>query len=178
MRPDLPFAVATAVALAGGATAAGPDLGRVASPEAVARADISIGPFGETLPPGSGTVAEGERVYAAKCVVCHGDKGAGIPGDRLTGGVGSLTSARPVRTVASFWPYATTVFDYTRRAMPLNAPQSLTNSEVYAVTAYILSIDGIVAPDARLDAASLVKVQMPNRNGVVSWEPQLRRPRR
>ena len=80
--------------------------------------------------------------------------------------------------MASFWPYATTVFDYTRRAMPLMAPQSLTNDETYAVTAYILSIDAIVAKDARLDAASLPRVVMPNRSGVVDFEPNLRRPRR
>lgn len=167
---------AIALLLAGAAAAQG--LGRAASPAAIAAADISIGPDGAGLPPGSGSVAEGEAIYAAKCVACHGPQGAGAPGDRLTGGVGTLTSPRPVKTVASFWPYATTVFDYTRRAMPLAAPQSLTDSEVYAVTAYILSIDGIVARDARLDAATLPQVVMPNRGGVVDMEPTLRRPRR
>lgn len=176
MRPDAILALLGAVSLGGAAVAQ--TLGKPASPAAVAAADISIGPDGAGLPPGSGSVAEGARVYAAKCVACHGPGGAGAPGDRLTGGVGSLKSERPVRTVASFWPYATTVFDYTRRAMPLDAPQSLSNNEAYAVTAYLLSIDGIVAADARLDAASLPKVVMPNRDGVVSWEPRLQRPRR
>jgi cytochrome c len=175
MRRELMTALAAGVALGGAALAQ--NLGRPATPATVAAADISIGPDGAGLPPGSGSVAEGAAVYAAKCVACHGPDGAGAPGDRLTGGVGSLTTARPVRTVASFWPYATTVFDYTRRAMPLGAPQSLTNDEVYAVTAYILSIDGIVAKDARLDAATLPRVVMPNRGGVVDWEPKLRRPR-
>jgi mono/diheme cytochrome c family protein len=175
MRRELMIASLTGVALSGAALAQ--NLGRSPTPAAVAAADISIGPDGVGLPPGSGTVAEGAAVYAAKCVACHGPDGAGAPGDRLTGGVGTLNSSRPVRTVASFWPYATTVFDYTRRAMPLAAPQSLTDAEVYAVTAYILSIDGIVAKDARLDAASLSRVVMPNRGGVVDWEPRLRRPR-
>lgn len=173
MRPEAPFAMVVAVAIGGAAMAQ--SLGRPAPPADVAVADISIGPDGAGLPPGSGSVAEGARVFAAKCVVCHGPEGKGAPGDRLTGGVGTLKSAQPVRTVASFWPYATTVFDYTRRAMPLTAPQSLTDDEVYAVTAYILSIDGIVPKDARLDAASLPRVVMPNRGGVVDFEPKLRR---
>ena len=176
MRPELAIALLASVVLGGAAVAQ--NLGKPATPAAVAAADISIGPDGVGLPPGSGSVAEGARVYAAKCVACHGPDGAGAPGDRLTGGIGTLKSARPVRTVASFWPYATTVFDYTRRAMPLMAPQSLTNDETYAVTAYILSIDAIVAKDARLDAASLPRVVMPNRAGVVDFEPKLRRPRR
>ena len=95
--------------------------------------------------------------------------------DRLTGGLGTLTSDRPVKTVASYWPYATTVFDYIRRAMPPTAPQSLTNDEVYAVTAYLLSIDGIVPQNAVLDARTLPNVRMPNRDGFVSWEPNLAR---
>lgn len=89
--------------------------------------------------------------------------------DRLTGGIGTLTSERPVKTVASFWPYATTVFDYIRRAMPLGEPQSLTNEEVYAVTAFLLSVDAIVPADAVLDAETLSAVRMPNRDGFVNW---------
>lgn len=162
----------------GGALAAGPGLGAPATAEDVARADISIPPDGAGLPAGSGSVAEGLGVYRAKCLACHGEKGAGGPMDRLTGGVGSLTSPQPIKTMNSFWPYATTAFDYIRRSMPLNAPQSLTNNETYAVTAYLLSVDGIVAPDARLDAASLPRVRMPNRDGLVSAEPDLRRPSR
>jgi cytochrome c len=92
--------------------------------------------------------------------------------DRLTGGVGSLATPTPIKTVASYWPYATTVFDYIRRAMPLTAPQTLTNDQVYAVTAYLLSVDGIVPKDAVMDAGSLPKVVMPNRNGFVDASPK------
>jgi cytochrome c len=169
--------LALAAALTAGAAfaaAPSPHLGRTPSAAELAAIDISIMPDGRGLPAGSGTVAQGAAVYAAKCQACHGANGAGGPNDRLTGGVGSLTSPKPVKTIASYWPYATTVFDYVRRAMPITAPQSLTNDEVYAVTAYLLSVDGIVAKDATLDAASLPKVRMPNRDGFVSWEPRER----
>ena len=161
-----------AAALAAGAAElpGGPDLGQPASPAAVAAADISIGPDGAGLPPGSGDVAGGARVYAEKCQSCHGAEGGGLPNDRLTGGIGSLASERPVKTVASYWPYATTLFDYVRRAMPLQAPQSLSDDEVYAVTAYLLSIDGIVPGDAVMDARSLPAVPMPNRDGFIRRE--------
>src|SRR5205085_12612753 len=129
------------------------------------------------LPPGSGTVEQGAAVFAQKCVACHGPNGAGTAsGDRLTGGIGTLTSDNPIKTVSSYWPYATTLFDYIRRAMPVTNPQSLQNDEVYAVAAYFLSIDNIVPKDAVLDAQSLPKVQMPNRNGFINWEPRLIRP--
>ncbi len=163
------------VALAAAAAMAGPHLGKPATPEQVARADISVRPDGDALPPGSGSVSQGEAVFAAKCQVCHGAQGAGGPMDRLTGGVGSLATKTPVKTVSSFWPYATTVFDYTRRAMPLTAPQSLTNDEVYAVTAYLLSIDGIVGKDAVLDAKTLPLVRMPNRDGFVGYKGRANR---
>jgi cytochrome c len=152
-----------------------PQLGRAATPEEVSRADLSIAPDGRNLPPGSGSVAAGASVFQTKCAACHGAAGAGGPMDRLTGGLGTLTSDRPVKTVASYWPYATTVFDYIRRAMPPTAPQSLSNDEVYAVTAYLLSIDGIVPQNAVLDARTLPTVRMPNRDGFVSWEPNLAR---
>ena len=116
-------------------------------------------------------------IFQQKCAVCHGANGEGTPsGDRLVGGVGSLATPNPVKTVNSYWPYATTVFDYIRRAMPITNPQSLQNEEVYALTAYILSSDNVVPKDAVLDAASLPKVQMPNRAGFVNWEPRLIRP--
>lgn len=161
-----------AAALAAGATERpqGPGLGKPASPAAVAAADISIGPDGAGLPPGSGDAVRGARVYVEKCQSCHGAEGGGLPNDRLTGGIGSLASERPVKTVASYWPYATTLFDYVRRAMPLQAPQSLSDDEVYAVTAYLLSIDGIVPGDAVMDARSLPAVPMPNRDGFIRRE--------
>ena len=146
-------------------------LGRPASPEVIARMDLTIAPDGVGLPVGSGSVEEGRATFAAKCATCHGTAGSGGIAGPLTGGVGSLTSAKPVKTVASYWPYATTIFDYVRRAMPLTQPQSLTNPEVYGLVAYLLSVDGIVPPGTRLDALSVPKLKMPNRDGFVSLEP-------
>src|SRR5579863_6623277 len=152
--------------------AQGPNLGRPLKPEEIRKIDITVSSDGRGLPAGSGSVSAGAAVYAKSCQVCHGEKGAGKPQDQLTGGVGSLASGKPVKTPASYWPAATTLFDYIRRAMPITSPQSLTNDEVYAVTAYILSIDGIIAPDAVLDAKSLPRVKMPNKDGFVSWWPK------
>ncbi len=160
------------------ALAAGPALGQKATPEQVAAVDISVAPDGATLPPGSGTPAAGKLVYEASCARCHGAEAAGgkdAEGNRLAdplvGGIGTLSAAAPKKTVGSFWPHATTLFDYTRRAMPLDAPMSLTDSEVYAVTAYILSLNGIIESDAVMDAQTLPKVEMPNRGGFVSaWQ--------
>src|SRR4029078_8488408 len=143
-----------------------PNLGRLATPEEIAAWDISIGPDGVGLPPGSGTPKQGEAVYAAKCIACHGEKGAGKPNDQLVGGQGTLSGDKPpVKTVGSFWPYATTVFDYVRRALADNESKSLTNDEVYAVVAYILNLNGIIADTDKMDAQTLGKVKMPNRDG-------------
>jgi cytochrome c len=175
MRPDLALVLAAALAASTALAATPkPDLGRAPSAAELTAIDISIMPDGKGLPAGSGTVEQGAAVYAAKCQACHGAGGVGGPNDRLTGGIGSLASPKPVKTIASYWPYATTVFDYVRRAMPITAPQSLTNDEVYAVTAFLLSVDGIVPKDARLDAEGLPKVRMPNHDGFVSWEPKER----
>ncbi|HWI15645.1 MAG TPA: cytochrome c [Burkholderiales bacterium] len=149
-----------------------PRLARVATAAETAAWDISIPPSGEGLPAGRGTVKEGEAVYATHCQACHGAKGEGKPADRLVGGVGSLKSAAPVRTVGSYWPYATTLFDYTRRAMPLTRPMSLTNDQVYAVTAYLLYLNGIVDEGAALDARTLPLVRMPNAGGFIDASRQ------
>ncbi|PZU09809.1 MAG: cytochrome C [Sphingomonas sp.] len=149
-----------------------PKLGRPVSAEVVERTDLTVSSDGANLPPGSGSVAEGRATYAEKCAACHGAAGSGGVADRLTGGLGTLASPRPVRTVASYWPYAPTIFDYIRRAMPLTAPQSLTDDEVYGLVAYLLSIDGIVPAETRLDADRLAKIAMPNRAGFVSLEAQ------
>jgi mono/diheme cytochrome c family protein len=146
-----------------------PALGRDATPQEVTAWDISIPPSGAGLPAGSGTPKQGEAVYVAKCQACHGEKGVGKPADPLVGGVGSLASAKPVRTVGSYWPYATTLFDYTRRAMPVTNPLSLSNEEVYAVTAYLLYLNGIIGENAVMDARTLPQVKMPNRDGFVDW---------
>ncbi len=148
-----------------------PNLGRPLTPEEISKLDLTVAPDGNGLPPGSGSVAMGAKVYADKCQSCHGPQGQGGPQDQLTGGIGTLTLPKPVKTPVSYWPSATTIFDYVRRAMPLQSPESLTNDEVYAVTAYLLSIDKIVAPDAVLDAKSMPQVKMPNRDGFVRWWP-------
>lgn len=140
-----------------------PNLGRPATSAEIAGWDISIPPDGTGLPPGSGTPEQGAVVYVQKCQACHGEKGAGQPNDRLVGGQGTLTSANPVRTIGSYWPYATTVFDYVRRAMPYTQSQSLTNDEVYAVTAYLLHLNGIIRVQDVMNAQTLPQVQMPNR---------------
>src|ERR1051326_3438108 len=166
------IAIAAIASASFAATPPPPKLGKPATADEIARVDISIPPDGKGLPAGSGSVAQGAQVFAQKCAVCHGANAEGTPsGDRLVGGVGSLSSPNPVKTVNSYWPYATTVFDYIRRAMPITNPQSLQNDEVYAVVAYILSFDNVVPKDAVLDAKSLPKVQMPNRAGFVNWEP-------
>ncbi len=150
-----------------------PDLGHPATPEEISVWDISIGPDGAGLPPGSGTSQQGEAVYAAKCLPCHGEKGSGKPNDQLVGGLGTLTGDQtPVKTVGSFWPYATTLFDYVRRAMPFTAPRSLSNDEVYAVCAYILQLNGIIDASAVMNAQTLAKVQMPNRDGFIPFSRQ------
>ena len=167
-----------AVALVGvGAASAqeGPDLGVPATQEQIAGWDISIGPDGAGLPAGSGTAAAGKAVYEAKCLACHGAEGAGQPNDRLVGGQGTLREAAPIRTVGSYWPYATTVFDYIRRAMPYVTPHSLTADETYAVTAYLLALNGIIEQAAVMDATSLPTVVMPNRG---NFDSAYREPRR
>lgn len=150
----------------------GPGLGEPISAEDLAPWDLSIQPDGTGLPAGSGTAAAGAEVYAVKCIACHGEKGAGQPNDRLVGGHGTLTELAQVRTIGSFWPYASTVFDYIRRAMPFQAPQSLTNDEVYALTAYLLALNGIIDEDEVMNARTLARVRMPNRDGFILAYPE------
>jgi cytochrome c len=170
-RNSLLIAVSALALIPAVAVAAdGPNLGRVATPEEIAAWDVSIGPDGVGLPPGSGTPKQGETVYLAKCIACHGEKGAGKPNDQLVGGQGTLPGDKPpVKTVGSFWPYATTIFDYVRRAMPYNESKMLTNDEIYAVVAYILQLNGVVGENDTIDARTLPKVLMPNRDGFVTF---------
>jgi cytochrome c len=147
-----------------------PRLGQQIAPADIAPWDISIGPDGAGLPPGSGTARQGEPVYVAKCQACHGVKGGGKPNDALVGGIGTLAAGKmPVRTVGSYWPYATTLFDYVNRAMPFQDSKSLSPDEVYAVSAYILSLNGVIGPDEVLDARSLPRVRMPNQEGFIEF---------
>jgi cytochrome c len=143
-------------------------IGRSATAAEIAGWNIDIGRDGSNLPPGSGNVSHGQEVFGEQCASCHGAKGEGGVGDRLVGGQGTLATPRPVRTVGSYWPYAPTLFDYIRRAMPQNAPQSLSNDDVYAVSAYILNLNGLLPADATLDARTLSAIKMPNRSMFVS----------
>jgi S-disulfanyl-L-cysteine oxidoreductase SoxD len=162
----------TAMVVSGAVSAAERyNLGRAATPAEIAGWDIDASPSGAGLPPGHGDVRHGEAIFAAKCASCHGAHGEGKPMVRLVGGIGRLRDKKPEKTVGSFWPYATTLFDYVHRAMPLNAPQSLTPEEVYAVSAYVLFLNGIVAQDTILDADTLAKIKMPNCDGFVSAYP-------
>ena len=152
-----------------------PAFGVAVSAEEVTRLDISIPPSGAGLPQGGGSARRGLKVYEEKCQSCHGARGAGKPADPLAGGIGSLAGKTPQRTVGSYWPYATTLFDYVRRAMPITNPLSLTDDEVYAVSAYVLFVNGIVGEDAVMNAQTLSQVKMPNRDGFVSdWPPRAR----
>jgi len=169
-RSVLLIAASALAVVSSSAFADSPNLGRVATADEVKSWDISIGPDGSGLPVGSGTAKQGEAIYTAKCLVCHGETGAGRPNDALVGGGGTLAGDQvPVKTVGSFWPYATTIFDYVRRAMPLNESKSLSNDEVYAVVAYILQLNGIVRDSDVLDARTLPKVRMPNREGFTAF---------
>lgn len=164
------------LALVGGCTAKSSEgrptkygLGTTATAADIATRDVDVAPDGEGLPPGHGSVADGERLYRERCASCHGARGEG--GGEYPALIGRAPAAEGfpfakvpglTRTIGNYWPYATTVFDYIRRAMPRNAPGSLTNDEAYALTAYLLAANGVIAPGTVLDSASLVAVRMPS----------------
>lgn len=160
---------AATLAMAGAALAEGPTLGRVATAEEIAAWDIDIRPDGAGLPEGRGTVAEGEPLYSDNCAVCHGDFGEAV--DRwpvLAGGHDSLTHDRPEKTIGSYWPYLSTVYDYVRRAMPYGAARTLSDDEVYAITAYLLYLNDVVTDeDFELSRETFLSVEMPNAEGFV-----------
>jgi S-disulfanyl-L-cysteine oxidoreductase SoxD len=131
----------------------------------IARLDFTVMPDGEGLPAGSGTASAGADVYRQHCLACHGESGIGGSNDQLAGGQGSLATEHPQKTIGSYWPYAPTLFDYIRRAMPYPTPGSLSNDELYAVTAYLLYLNEIIDQDTIVDKASLPTIEMPNRNG-------------
>ena len=163
------FVFALGACVLNGSVAAhdGPHLGKPLSAADLAPWDISIMPDGSGLPPGSGTAAQGAQIYAQKCVACHGEKGAGGSASGLIpkGPITSINGGE--KTIGNFWPYASTLFDYIRRAMPWQQPKSLTNDEVYALTAYILALNKIIDDGAGLDAGTLAKIKMPNRDGFI-----------
>lgn len=166
-----------AVLLVAGPALAGEQygIGRTPTAQEIAGWDIDIAPDGAGLPPGRGSVQDGAQLFSQTCAGCHGADGRGgdgAPVPRLVGGQGMLASDKPVRTVGSYWPYATTLFDYIRRAMPLGAAQTLSADQVYAVSAFVLNLNGIVPAEATLDARSLAAIRMPNRNGFVRTSDQ------
>jgi S-disulfanyl-L-cysteine oxidoreductase SoxD len=147
------------------------NIGRAPTQEEIRAWDISIGPDGKGLPAGQGTAKEGATIFAAKCVVCHGPGGEGGKiGPRLIStqaDLESLTTIKPARTIGAYWPYATTLFDYINRAMPRNQGGTLTPNEVYSLAAFILARSNIIQEGDVMDAKSLPKVRMPNRNGFI-----------
>jgi cytochrome c len=165
MRSRLLLAAAL-LAIAGAARAQEkPRFGVLAAPEEIAPWDITVEPDGGGLPPGSGTARQGAAVYAAKCQSCHGENGTGGPATRLAGVKGTIgAKTARIKTIGTFWPYATTIFDYVYTAMPFQRTKSLTHDETYAVTAYLLYLNGIIGENDVIDADTLPKVKMPNRD--------------
>ena len=144
-------------------------IGKPASEDKVKALDITVFPDGRGLPVGSGTAAKGKDIFKSKCAVCHNDQAQGREGQypALVGGKGTLNSPKPVKTVGSYWPYATTVFDYIRRAMPYDQPGTLQADEIYSVVGFVLNANGIVGENDEMNATTLPKVKMPNRDGFV-----------
>ena len=149
----------------------GPHLGRAASAGEIAHFDINVFPDGTGLPPGSGSVAQGKLIYDRQCLACHGEGGTGSSADPLAGAEMGLTGEWPDQTIGTYWPYATTLFDFNRRSMPMDKPGLLTNDNTYAITAYLLYLNGIIDEETTLDAGTLMQVKMPNRDGFINvWE--------
>lgn len=174
IRLSLGAAVALALSLGVAMAADAPHFGQPITPADLAPWDISIGPDGVGLPPGSGTPAQGAQVYDDHgCAACHGDKGSGGPGGALVGG-GPLnaTDREPQKSIGNYWPYATTIFDFVRRAMPWQQPKTLSNDEVYAVTAYVLALNKIIGDNDVINAQTLPLVRMPNRDGFIVRYPE------
>jgi S-disulfanyl-L-cysteine oxidoreductase SoxD len=142
-------------------------VGRPPTPEEVRAWELTIPPDGQGLPPGNGSVALGKTVFAERCAACHGETGEDANFSRLVGGQGTLVTDKPVATVGSFWQYATTLWSYIRRTQPFDQPGSLTTDQVYAVTAYLLHLNGIIGAQEVMDAETLPRVKMPNRDGFI-----------
>lgn len=143
------------------------EFGRPAIPGEIKLWDIDIRPDGTGLPAGSGTAELGKGIFQQNCEACHGPNGQGGLYDRLVGGQGSLATATPVKTIGSYWPYATTLYDYIRRAMPYTAPGTLSDDETYALVAYLLNLNGILPADGKVDQKNLPAIRMPNRDGFI-----------
>ena len=148
----------------------GPKLGKPLNAADIAAMDVNAFPDGSGLPTGKGTALDGKGIYDAQCGACHGPKGSGGSAGELAGG-SALNGPHSDQTVGNYWPYATTVFDFVRRSMPLNAPRSLNDDQVYAVTAYLLHLNGLIGETAEMNAKTLPEVRMPNREGFVRIWP-------
>jgi len=144
-----------------------PGLGIAIDADTLAGFDLVAAPDGSGFPAGSGTAREGRAVYNARCAACHAADGTGVSGNTVIVGGDMQSDAAPLRTVGSYWPHASTLFDFVRRAMPADAPKSLSDEEVYQVTAYVLYLNGLVGEDQRLDRDSLLRVRMPNAGGFI-----------
>ena len=153
-------------------------IGRAATPDEIKMLDIAVRPDGHGLPQGKGSVKDGEALYQDRCAACHGEFGEGK--DRwpaLIGGAGKLTDDDPKKAVGNYWPYATTLFDYIKRAMPFGNAQSLTDDEVYAITAYVLHLNDVLKADDVLDGPKLLKIKLPNAdNFVADPRPDIKSP--
>lgn len=164
------------LAACGEARAQGPKyhLGRAPTPEEIKTMDIAVGLQGKELPPGRGTAAAGERIFAERCAKCHGATAteARFLHGPLVGGFGTLTTLQPLKTIGSYYPFPTTIWDYINRSMPFDQPSSLSADEVYSVVAFLFYRNGIIKESDILDAATLPKIQMPNRNGFFPAKPE------
>jgi cytochrome c len=172
-KPIATILILTGGVIAAGAFAEGPGLGVPVDESDIAAWDITVFPSGANLPPGRGTAAQGAPIYAEKCALCHGADGEGGLAARLVGGEPLTTGIDVGKTIGNFWASATTLFDLTRRQMPWQSPRTLTDDEVYALTAYILALNGIIDEDDVMNADSLPAVQMPNRDGFMPRFPEL-----
>lgn len=161
----LALALAASTQAGSDETSSAPQLGEPAPADLVNRWNISVFPDGTGLPEGSGSVTAGKKIYEKHCIACHAANGAGGSGDRLAHAERKLNEPYAEKTIGNFWPYATTLFDFIRRSKPMNNPGSLTDDEVYALTAYLLFINDIIAEDAVMDKKSLSQVKMPNADG-------------
>jgi S-disulfanyl-L-cysteine oxidoreductase SoxD len=173
---SMPEKVLFVIFLIGSTSLQGADVTSFSEPATakdIARVYWATFPDGGNLPDGSGSVAEGKPLYETHCASCHGMKGEGALEAKLVGGIGTLAGDAPVKTLGSYWPYASTVFNYIRRAMPFAAPMSLSNDDYYAITAYLLSMNGIIESSVVINRKTLAEVEMPNRDGFVNAHPKV-----
>ncbi|MCD2452167.1 cytochrome c [Methylicorpusculum oleiharenae] len=167
MRKTLLFFFSVCWSLAGSAESS-PDLGQKAPGDFLKQGNYDVFPDGEGLPEGLGNARQGEAIYSQHCQTCHGLKGEGGSAEELAGALHGLTDNPPDKTIGTYWPYATTLFDFIRRSMPLSAPGSLTNDQLYAVTAYLLYINHIIKSEDEISAKTLPRITMPNHDGFIN----------